>query len=1429
LSSGDHTVQLFVSSGMIDFDAFQVSTTVSNGVIDPTDPIDFPDPGKTFYENTGVKLEYVGDWSTKTISNNNRVEGPGDGEAQVTSTPYDRMYATFTNADTIGIFRSVFSGGGTADVYLNGQYWGTMNNQASSQMITPYYISGLSTAVTYTVEVRLNPDTPRLEIDAIRLLNLGDMPEVYDISVPGPSDPMPPPIQVPFNGDQERVGWWGNYGNVITYSANEGDVLNVFFQGAAIAVKRQTGDRGIMELYVDGKLMRTVNNADSAPGDNQSVTVHGLDPYFPHVLQVRIHRTNPSDVKYVAIQGYTVFYNETHGPGSYEEYDYENGQPVRSDFIYDGDWLAPLATTGPSGGHLILSNKPNARAYFYFTGADSITVYGAAYTIGTADLYVNNKFKGSFNQYGSLAFNLPYTLTGFDINSVNVLEIRVNPSSPYSIALDRVLVFNRPTLEPVSQSQPRLYENNATVSITEPMAQDVPAMLFSGQWSRIGDGGASGGNYDQSAHSGDNVTFLVQNTSSVVLYRRLSSGYGKADVYVDGAYHSTMDNYTPVGAVNKVPYMIGGLDPGFGHRIVIKPAPGGNNPFAVDYIMVRAQDASGVTFLEDNYYENDNLAATSGGAISYGGNWMLYYGDHATVNAGDRAIVSFYGNAFTVYLTRFAAGGQFDLIIDGKNKGRYSAYAPGDVYDVPISIANLAEGMHTAELILVSGYIRIDGYRVHTQQAEIAQTYDLVSGNPPIVDDQIILSGGWAIADNKYLRTNEAGARIFVYATGGNTLVMTRQATAGYVGDIEIRVNGTLINTAKGNYPPGLGTQTENFYLGGIGDMMDQDVWIEIRTISSAIISIEQLMVTEMGPKLAAGCDVEAESSSVFTGGHWEKIYYGSLSGGYAMVSQHSTSRFYIPVQNVNYISVYRVIGYGGPGNVYIDGELWGKLPNDSSYLNPSVPYPIGPIPNPTDPHVIEIRPATSTAVFLDRVTCQNMPELSAGYYENDAPELSSAYYGSWSNTSDGQASGGSMKHTELVGSRLAVTFEGNLLTLYRRTSPYGGTMTAYVDGKEYPINNNSGGINYRVPHHIPVPGSNSGTHTLELVAKSGWLDLDAIEIGTYGPGSFLGGGAYQEDSPQVYINNPSGQQQIMTNAAYSGGGYVKPNQQYASVFFPFDGQRVTVYMTRGRYWGQASVFLDGERFRDVDLFTYNPANPYADYNELFYPVDITGLPRGNHVVEVRFGGVYSPYALPQINVDAFTVDGYPVPKPGEHYAPVDPDTGGGDGGGPDAPTYGCYEEARSNWVKLPDSSFWIAQQRTGASNNQIMYADTGTPYEVSAEFAFAAEGASLIFARDSAGGIAEIYLNGNLWTTGILPDGRLDMYSPVQELLEFARLDVPSASENPLDPDVVHVLSVVFTGDSNPSSSGTRVYIDRIDLPSYDPEFNCNWVPPEE
>ncbi|NDJ77751.1 MAG: hypothetical protein GYB65_15975, partial [Chloroflexi bacterium] len=32
LSSGDHTVQLFVSSGMIDFDAFQVSTTVSNGV-----------------------------------------------------------------------------------------------------------------------------------------------------------------------------------------------------------------------------------------------------------------------------------------------------------------------------------------------------------------------------------------------------------------------------------------------------------------------------------------------------------------------------------------------------------------------------------------------------------------------------------------------------------------------------------------------------------------------------------------------------------------------------------------------------------------------------------------------------------------------------------------------------------------------------------------------------------------------------------------------------------------------------------------------------------------------------------------------------------------------------------------------------------------------------------------------------------------------------------------------------------------------------------------------------------------------------------------------------------------------------------------------------------------------------------------------------
>lgn len=1404
LKPGNHTISVVASAGVVDVDAFALSTVAPGGIIDAGPGGDISPNSLGFWEEGQPKITYVGAWSTVPLPAPER-PGTPDGSGRRAARAYDRVYAHFTHADTVAIYRGVFPGGGTADVYVDGALRGTMANDAKIARVVPFYISGLAPNEVHTVEVRVNPGAPYFDLDAFRFLNLLSDPSLYRVDEPGAA------LEVPFNGAQEATGWQTKTSYL--RSNEEGALLTLFFKGSGAAVNVKTSSaNGPLEIYVDGRLERTVDLKDSA-AKGVPIAVVGLNPELPHVMQVRHLNANPAKPKYNEVYGYTVYHTAPVGPGVYEEYEYgPDGKSTHSAFVYEQNWsLKSTKTAGPSGGRYIESKHAQARAYLSFIGADTVALYGVAKsTYGAADIYVDGVFYGSLYLKGPSYRSIPYTVTGLDAGAFHTLEVRIHDEKGYAktIALDKVVLYNKPVLSPGH------YENNALIG-------GNPAIQFSGQWTETSDARASAASY----HSSESVSwktyqtapvveavFEVNGASSVVVYHRQYKSYGMVDVYVDGRYHSSFDSYaaSPAAGAFQQSYIIGGLNSTTNHVISLRPRPIGKHknqyaPFDLDAILVRTGDASGANYLETGYYENDNPTALSGGAISYvGASWATSAVSRAS-GKGDRALVSFYGNAFTVYFRQTADGGRADILVDGTLYGSYTmrSSTPGIV---PFTVVDLDEGLHIAEIVVYSKYVNIDAYEIYDLMPDFGPTvYNLAP-----TDDRVLLTGAWTV-EGDTLTTKEKDARLYVYVTGNDSLRVVSDVYSK-TGAIEVAVNGAPHSLIEANWIKAQPAPDAAYLVSGLG-AMPGGAWVEIRNPAQKKIVLRRLEIFDLAPSLGDGQRVEAEGTEIVHAvGTWAvkpSKPDPRYSGDRYLESMGTAGHFYIPTQGVAYVTVYRTVGAFGNANVYIDGELWGIMPNSSSKTAYQVPFSIGPIPNPLGQHVIELRPASTKKFSIDWVEGRGLPLLGPGYYENnDAvfaggvdPETgqtySSAYTGTWNQITSSGASGGSVHEATKRGDRLVAVFQGNVVTIYRQLYSSGRYMTVYVDGAPYPLNNQTKTTANQVAHTILLP--NAGPHSLELVLDSGKARFDAIEFRHIVPATY---GAYQHDSLHVAIND-SMTWVVTPSDQHSGGSYVWTADKYASAFLLFNGTQATLYMHTGRDWGIASVYVDGRLYGEVDQYALDPG-------ELFFAYDVGGLAPGDHVVEVRYEGKKATKARKrQINLDAFTVDGHPVPKPGDVPLPEGPPNSGGED--PGDPETGCYEDTSEKWKYIaPTETDWFTLFPMGASGGSVRRG-LGQPedaYAIYAEFTFNAEGFAFLYHRNQYGGLADVYVDGGLRT-------QLDMYADSDLWLGNALYEVTGLTPG------THTLRIVYTGMQNPLSNSSNIYVDRLDLPAYTPSCN--------
>jgi len=183
------------------------------------------------------------------------------------------------------------------------------------------------------------------------------------------------------------------------------------------------------------------------------------------------------------------------------------------------------------------------------------------------------------------------------------------------------------------------------------------------------------------------------------------------------------------------------------------------------------------------------------------------------------------------------------------------------------------------------------------------------------------------------------------------------------------------------------------------------------------------------------------------------------------------------------------------------------------------------------------------------------------------------------------------------------------------------------------------------------------------------------------------------------------------------------------------------------------------------------------------------------------------------------------VPKPGEHILPEDT------GGQANVPMVGCYEDfitANSSWTWFNGGEFdWIQANSKFASGEfhdmvstwTYHYTTGNTGDLIYAEFTFMAEGFSLMYVKYPSGGQAKLYVDGVPLDRPASPGGVISMYTPLID--GQWRADAIYTADG-FDPNITHILRVEWVN----FPVGSRIYIDRIDLPVYDPSCDPPVIP---
>jgi len=417
---------------------------------------------------------------------------------------------------------------------------------------------------------------------------------------------------------------------------------------------------GIANVYVDGAFNSAIDLYAAAEAVQAPVFTVSSLPLGAHTLTIEVtHTKNASSSDYVVIV---------------DAFDIIDAPP---------DTTAPsVSITSPAGGATVFATIPVTASADDDSGVASVTFFVDGVQLGTADTISPY----AINWNTTTVTDGPHTLTAVARDAAG------NTTTSAAVA---VTVAN--SAPPALATATRIENTNLGIVYADGCATcGQVAGWFHGSRSRTwSDGTASFNRAD-----GGRATYSFTGTAVKWIGFR-AAWAGIARVFVDGAFVTEVDLFSPTEEVQVPVFQVSDLTPG-NHTIAVE-ATGRKNPEAQDYaVVVDAFDVSPGLPPPVNgtrYEENSSSATFTSGWNTTDASQAWSGGTAAVASvAAERATFTFTGNAVKWVGKRGPDMGIARVYLDGTLQATIDSYFPSTIQGLLYSASGLAPGEHRLEI-----------------------------------------------------------------------------------------------------------------------------------------------------------------------------------------------------------------------------------------------------------------------------------------------------------------------------------------------------------------------------------------------------------------------------------------------------------------------------------------------------------------------------------------------------------------------------------------------------------------------------------------------------------------------------------------------------------------------------------------------------------
>jgi LasA protease len=975
---------------------------------------------------------YLGEWAiyTSTGPYNNAVH-----------------YSTATNSTaTFAIngprFRLIYTGftnRGTAEIYVDGSLYATLNQYNSTLAWQRTWISGNLGAGVHTIRI-VHATGAVVDIDAITVIT--------DVTPPAAIDNFGA-----FTGSTTGSVnlLWNSPGD----DGNTGTATYYLVRYATAPILTETDWNNAVPVTAGVP-------APLPAGSPQSMTISGLTPGNLYYFSIRA----VDDVDNIGSLSISPSASAKPlsplAPGTYNDDD--------PNLLYTGNWTAYTAS-GPTNNTLRYSTTTNSEAAFSINGNRFTLTYTGFTNRGTAEIYVDGALYATLNQYNSsLAWQR--TWTSGVLPGATPHAIRIVHKSGSIVDIDAVTVANVPPPGPLA---PGAYNDDDT------------NIVYTGDWNIYNASGPTNNTLRYSTTTGSEAAFSINGNRFTLTYTG-NTNRGTAEIYVDGALYYTLNQYNSSLAWQRT-WTSGILTGATPHTVRIVHKSGS----IVDIDAVTVANVSPPGPLAPGTYNDDDTN------LLYTGDWNTYTGTGPTNNTlrystttGSEAAFSINGNRFSLTYTGNTNRGTAEIYVDGVLYATLNQYNSTLAWQRTWTSGVLPGATpHTVRIVHKSGSIvDIDAITV----ANVPPPGPLAPGAYNDDDTNLLYTGDWNIytgtgPTNNTLRYSTTTGSEAAFSINGNRFTLTYTGFTNR-GTAEIYVDGVLYATLN-QYNSSLAWQrtwTSGFLTGATPHA------IRIVHKSGAVVDLDAITVANVTPPdpLAPGTYDNTDTNIVYTSG-WTTYTGTGPTNNTLHYSLVAGSDVTFLINGNRFSLTYTGFTNRGTAEIYVDGALYATLNQYNSTLAWQRTWTSGILPGAT-PHTVRIVHKSGAVVDFDAVTVSQIPPLPLGVHDDSHSHI--VYRGSWTTYSATGPTNDILHYSTTPGNEVNFDINGNRFVLTYTGFTNRGIMEIYVDGSLYATLDqyNATLAWQRTWISGILPGA--APHNIRLVHKSGAVvDLDGVTV----------------------------------------------------------------------------------------------------------------------------------------------------------------------------------------------------------------------------------------------------------------------------------------------------------------------------------------------